>query len=99
LVERPADVGTTTRRVFVAVNGRGRSRQWYLCAPAESAYRSTISAGLRPSLFLDIRLPADAVDVNVHPAKAKFAFAIGGLWSAPSSPPSVARSELSTARR
>jgi DNA mismatch repair protein MutL len=41
---------------------------------AESVYRSTISAGLRPSLFLDVRLPADAVDVNVHPAKAEVRF-------------------------
>jgi DNA mismatch repair protein MutL len=73
LVERPADVGTATRRVFVAVNGRA-IRDNGIVRAAEAAYRSTISAGLRPSLFLDIRLPADAVDVNVHPAKAEVRF-------------------------
>jgi DNA mismatch repair protein MutL len=73
LVERPADVGTMTRRVFVSVNGRS-VRDNGIVRAAEAAYRSTISAGLRPSLFLDLRLPADAVDVNVHPAKAEVRF-------------------------
>jgi DNA mismatch repair protein MutL len=73
LVERPADVGTTTRRVFVAVNGRA-IRDNGIVRAAEAAYRSTISAGLRPSLFLEVRLPAAAVDVNVHPAKAEVRF-------------------------
>jgi DNA mismatch repair protein MutL len=73
LVERPADVGTTTRRVFVSINGRS-VRDNGIVRAAEAAYRSTISAGLRPSLFLDVRLPADAVDVNVHPAKAEVRF-------------------------
>ena len=41
---------------------------------AESAYRSTIVPGVRPSLFLEIVLPADSVDVNVHPAKAEVRF-------------------------
>jgi DNA mismatch repair protein MutL len=41
---------------------------------AESAYRSTISPGVRPSLFLEIVLPTDSVDVNVHPAKAEVRF-------------------------
>jgi DNA mismatch repair protein MutL len=73
LVERPADVGTATRRAFIAINGRA-VRDNGIVRAAESAYRSTISAGLRPSLFLDVRLPADAVDVNVHPAKAEVRF-------------------------
>jgi DNA mismatch repair protein MutL len=73
LVERPADVGTTTRRVFVAVNGRA-VRDNGLVRAAEAAYRSTIAAGLRPSIFLNVKLPADAVDVNVHPAKAEVRF-------------------------
>jgi DNA mismatch repair protein MutL len=41
---------------------------------AEAAYHSTIPSGARPSLALDIRLPGDAVDVNVHPAKAEVRF-------------------------
>ena len=73
LVERPADVGTATRRVFISVNGRA-VRDVGIVRAAESAYRSTIAAGLRPSLFLSITLPSTAVDVNVHPAKAEIRF-------------------------
>ena len=73
LVERPADVGTASRRVFLAVNGRP-VRDVGVVRAAESAYRSTVTAGVRPSLFLEIILPADVVDVNVHPAKAEVRF-------------------------
>lgn len=73
LVERPADVGTRTRRTFVAVNGRA-IRDAGIVRAAEAAFRSTIPAGTRPSLFLDVRLPAADVDVNVHPAKAEVRF-------------------------
>jgi len=73
LVERPADVGTASRRVYLAVNGRP-VRDAGMVRAAESAYRSTISPGVRPSLFLEIVLPADSVDVNVHPAKAEVRF-------------------------
>lgn len=73
LAERPADVGTGSRRTFVTVNGRPVRDNGILRA-AEAAYRSTITAGLRPSLLLEIVVPADAVDVNVHPAKAEVRF-------------------------
>jgi DNA mismatch repair protein MutL len=73
LVERPADVGTATRRTFLSVNGRA-VRDAGIVRAAEVAYRSTISAGLRPSLFLSVTLPASSVDVNVHPAKAEVRF-------------------------
>ena len=73
LVERPADVGTATRRVFLSVNGRA-VRDTGIVRAAEAAYRSTIPAGVRPTLFLDIVVAADMVDVNVHPAKAEVRF-------------------------
>ncbi|HUQ82107.1 MAG TPA: DNA mismatch repair endonuclease MutL [Gemmatimonadaceae bacterium] len=73
LVERPADVGTASRRIFLSVNGRP-VRDAGMVRAAESAYRSTIVSGVRPSLFLEIVLPADVVDVNVHPAKAEVRF-------------------------
>jgi DNA mismatch repair protein MutL len=73
LVERPADAGTATRRAFISVNGR-TVRDVGLVRAAESAYRSTIPAGVRPTLFLDVVVAADAVDVNVHPAKAEVRF-------------------------
>jgi len=73
LVERPSDAGTATRRVFLSVNGRA-VRDPGLARAAETAYRSTIPAGVRPTLFLDVVVASDSVDVNVHPAKAEVRF-------------------------
>ncbi|MBX9929050.1 MAG: DNA mismatch repair endonuclease MutL [Gemmatimonadaceae bacterium] len=74
LVERPADVGTASRRVFLSVNGRA-IRDAGIVRAAEAAYRSAIPSGVRPSLLLDITLPVADVDVNVHPAKTEVRFA------------------------
>jgi DNA mismatch repair protein MutL len=73
LAERPQDVGTGTRRVFLSVNGRA-IRDNGIVRAAEAAYRSTIPAGLRPTLLLALTLPGADVDVNVHPAKAEVRF-------------------------
>lgn len=73
LAERPADVGMASRRVHVTVNGRA-IRDHGVIRAAEMAYRSTLPSGLRPSLFLDLVVPADTVDINVHPAKAEVRF-------------------------
>jgi DNA mismatch repair protein MutL len=73
LAERPADVGTASRRTFITVNGRV-VRDNGIFRAAETAYRSTLSAGLRPSMLLEVVVPADSVDVNVHPAKAEVRF-------------------------
>jgi DNA mismatch repair protein MutL len=70
LVDRPSDAGLAARRVHLAVNGRA-VRDAGLVRAAEAAYRSTISAGVRPSVLLELTLPADLVDVNVHPAKVE----------------------------
>jgi DNA mismatch repair protein MutL len=73
LVESPADVGLATRRVFLSVNGRA-VRDAGIVRAAEAAYRSTIPAGVRPTLLLELTLPVGDVDVNVHPAKAEVRF-------------------------
>ncbi|MBV6521404.1 MAG: DNA mismatch repair protein MutL [Gemmatimonadaceae bacterium] len=73
LVERPADVGSASRRIALLINGRP-VRDTGCVRAAESAYRTTLAPGLRPSLFLEVTLPGDAVDVNVHPAKAEVRF-------------------------
>ena len=73
LAERPSEVGTATRRVHLAVNGR-TVRDNGIIRAAEAAYRSTIPAGVRPTLFLELTLAAADVDVNVHPAKAEVRF-------------------------
>jgi DNA mismatch repair protein MutL len=49
-------------------------REPALVRAAESAYRTTLSAGLRPSMILDVVVPGDSIDVNVHPAKAEVRF-------------------------
>ncbi|MEO8945829.1 MAG: DNA mismatch repair endonuclease MutL [Gemmatimonadaceae bacterium] len=73
LVERPSNVGTATRRTFLAVNGRA-IRDVGIVRAAELAYRSTIPAGTRAALFLEVAVPGDSIDVNVHPAKAEIRF-------------------------
>ena len=73
LVQRPADVGTSTRRAFLSINGRA-VRDAGIARAVEAAYRSTIVAGVRPSFFINVTVPADVVDVNVHPAKAEVRF-------------------------
>ncbi|MEO7361284.1 MAG: DNA mismatch repair endonuclease MutL [Gemmatimonadaceae bacterium] len=70
MVERPADVGTATRRVLLIINGR-LIRDHGIIRAAEAAYRSTLPSGVRPSLLLELTLPGDVVDVNVHPAKSE----------------------------
>jgi DNA mismatch repair protein MutL len=73
LVERPGDVGTSTRRIFLIVNGR-TVRDHGIVRAAEAAYRSTLPPGVRPSLLLELTIPGDLVDVNVHPMKAEVRF-------------------------
>ncbi|MEO7520264.1 MAG: DNA mismatch repair endonuclease MutL [Gemmatimonas sp.] len=70
LAERPADVGTATRRILLMINGRTVRDHGFVRA-AEAAYRSTLPSGVRPSLVLQLHVPADGVDVNVHPAKSE----------------------------
>jgi DNA mismatch repair protein MutL len=73
LVERPGDAGTATRRIFLTVNGRV-VRDHGIVRAAEAAYRSTLPAGVRPSLLLELTVPGGLVDVNVHPMKAEVRF-------------------------
>jgi DNA mismatch repair protein MutL len=93
LVERPADVGTGTRRAALVVNARA-VRDGGLVRAAEAAYRTTITAGLRPSLVLELSLPGDAVDVNVHPAKVEVRF--HDRWSVERAVESAVRHALGT---
>ena len=73
LVQRPADAQPTGRRTQLFVNGRP-FRDPFLVRAAEAGYRAAIHPGDRPSLFLDIAVAADQVDVNVHPAKLEVRF-------------------------
>ncbi len=73
LVQRPGDVGAGTRRAHLTVNGRA-VRDVGVVRAAEAAYRSTLVPGMRPTLLLDIVLPGEDVDVNVHPAQSEVRF-------------------------
>lgn len=73
LVQRPADARPAGRRAFLFVNGRP-FRDPFIVRASEAGYRATIHPGARPSMILDISVPGDAVDVNVHPAKLEVRF-------------------------
>lgn len=69
-----ADVHRGTREdLHISVNGRP-VRDSLLVRAVVDAYRNTIPAGRYPMVVLDIRMPPDAVDVNVHPAKSEVRF-------------------------
>ncbi len=72
-VQRPADARVSGRKAYLFVNGRP-FRNPFLIRAAEAGYRATIAPGLRPTILLAIGVPADRVDVNVHPAKLEVRF-------------------------
>ncbi|HEY8257898.1 MAG TPA: DNA mismatch repair endonuclease MutL [Gemmatimonadales bacterium] len=72
-VQRPGDAGPTGRRTQLFVNGRP-FKDPFLLRAAEAGYRSAIHPGDRPSLYLNIGVRPDDVDVNVHPAKLEVRF-------------------------
>ena len=65
--------GNRTRQLFF-VNGRLVKSQ-LLTAAVEESYRNRLLKGKFPGCVLHITLPAEAVDVNVHPAKTVVKFA------------------------
>ena len=64
--------GTRGNQVFF-VNGRFVKSQ-LLTAALEEAYRNQIMKGKFPGCVIHVDLPADMVDVNVHPAKTVVKF-------------------------
>jgi DNA mismatch repair protein MutL len=72
-IQRPADAKPAGRKAFLFVNGRP-FRDPFLVRAAEGGYRATIHPGSRPTVFLSLGVPGDAVDVNVHPAKLEVRF-------------------------
>lgn len=64
------------REVVIAINGRV-VRDRFLAAAVNRALRGP-SGNLEAEAYLDLRLPPDRVDVNVHPTKAEVRFADPG---------------------
>jgi DNA mismatch repair protein MutL len=72
-VQRPSDAQPTGRRAQLFVNGRP-FKDPFLIRAAEAGYRSAIHPGDRPSVYLNILVASEDVDVNVHPAKLEVRF-------------------------
>ncbi len=72
-VSKPTDARPSRNLQTFFVNGRPvKSR--LLVAAFEEAYRNQLMVGKFPACVLHIVLPANAVDVNVHPAKTEVKF-------------------------
>ena len=72
-VSRPTDSRPSRNLQTFFVNGRPvKSRT--MVAALEEAYRNQIMVGKFPACVLHLELPANAVDVNVHPAKTEVKF-------------------------
>jgi DNA mismatch repair protein MutL len=72
-IQRPGDAQPTGRRTQLFVNGRP-FRDPFLIRAAEAGYRAAIHPGDRPSIYLQIEIAPEDVDVNVHPAKLEVRF-------------------------
>ena len=72
-VSKPTDARPSRNLQTFFVNGRPvKSR--ILVAALEEAYRNQIMVGKFPACVLHLNLPANTVDVNVHPAKTEVKF-------------------------
>ena len=72
-VSKPTDARPSRTLQAFFVNGRPvKSR--LLVTALEEAYRNQIMVGKFPACVLHLNLPANAVDVNVHPAKTEVKF-------------------------
>ena len=70
----PSDEARATARHYhTFINGR-YVRDRVLMAAVQSAYSTRLPRGRHPFVVLRLRLPAEAVDVNVHPAKTEVRF-------------------------
>ena len=72
-VSKPTDSRPSRNLQTFFVNGRP-VRSKLLIAALEEAYRNRIMVGKFPACVLHLDLPANMVDVNVHPAKTEVKF-------------------------
>jgi DNA mismatch repair protein MutL len=73
LVGRPEDDMAGTRLQYLFVAGRPFRDRSILHAVQEG-YRGLLLSGRQPIVFLSFGMPADMVDVNVHPSKIEVRF-------------------------
>ena len=72
-VSKPTDSRPSRALQTFFVNGRPVKSRLLITA-LEEAYRNQIMVGKFPACVLHLNLPANAVDVNVHPAKTEVKF-------------------------
>ncbi len=72
-ISKPTDARPSRSMQTFFVNGRP-VRSKTMLAALEEAYRNQIMVGKFPACVLHLQLPANAVDVNVHPAKTEVKF-------------------------
>ena len=72
-VSKPTDSRPSRAMQTFFVNGRPVKSK-LLIAALEEAYRNQIMVGKFPACVLHLNLPANTVDVNVHPAKTEVKF-------------------------
>jgi DNA mismatch repair protein MutL len=78
LAGRPVDSQPRRDAQHFIVNGRAVQDR-VLAHAVGQGYQNTMAPGRHPTLFLTIELPAEAVDVNVHPQKTEVRFRDGAL--------------------
>jgi len=76
-VAHPSQTRGNTRMQYLFLNGRHIRDRALQHALAE-AYRGLITTGRQAIAFLSLELPADMVDVNVHPTKLEVRFTDSG---------------------
>lgn len=67
----PPDVTRANRSYISCFVNRRIVQPRRLVFPIESAYEGQLMTGRHPLIVLDLRLPPDEVDVNVHPTKSE----------------------------
>jgi DNA mismatch repair protein MutL len=76
-VANPMHSRATARMQYLFLNGRA-IRDRALQHALGEAYRGLLLTGRQPICFLRLRMPADLVDVNVHPTKQEVRFQDSG---------------------
>ncbi len=81
-ISDPGSLQATARSQRLFVNQR-RIRDRMIVQALYKAYQEFITAHGHPVFILDIKMPADRIDVNVHPAKSEIRFQdSGAMFSA-----------------
>jgi DNA mismatch repair protein MutL len=73
LIGPPSVHDASSTRIYLFVNGR-YVRDPVLRRGVRDAYDRLLPAGRHPIVVLEVRLPGDRVDVNVHPSKIEVRF-------------------------